>query len=97
VWNRTLDPIFLLDQDGKRLDVAACDYAETPIFRMNEYQVFTDDGLWFSGSEGGSGPAPAGRRFVIVARPSEPLQDVPAVGSAPPLPACEGHAGPPPN
>jgi hypothetical protein len=91
VWNRTLDPIYLLDQDGRRLDVAACGHATVARFRVNHYQVLTEGGLWFSGQVGGTG-APGRERWVIVTGPFDNLRSVEPLDAEPSLPPCLGHA-----
>lgn len=92
VWNQTLDPIFLVDQQGTRLDVAACGFAAIPSFRINAFQVFTDRGLWFSHEVHGSG-LPA-QRYIISATPGflpDYLAEVSAGEPAPSLPPCANH------
>lgn len=90
VWNRTLDPIYVLDQDGKRLDVPACGHAVAPIFRVNEYAVWSDAGRYFRSSVGGQGPNTA-ERFIVLSPRMEPSVHVAASDPLPKLPPCEGH------
>jgi hypothetical protein len=90
VWNRTLDPIFLVDQLGTRLDVPACGHASAESFRVNDYKVSTESGLWFGGGEGNVSGLPS-HRFIISASAHDPLVSVPGTGPLPELPACEGH------
>lgn len=88
VWNRTLDPIFLVDQDGERLDVPACGHAIATQFHVNEVEVRTEQGFYFGSGTTGAGDPGRGQRMVITATPgdaTQPGQD-PAV-----LPPCEGH------
>lgn len=90
VWNRTLDHIYLLDQDGKRLDVPACGNAAAAGFRVNEWAIWTEQGRYIARQEGGQGGPPNERIFVLSPRDS-PIMDVPASGPLPELPPCEGH------
>jgi hypothetical protein len=90
VWNRTLDPIFLVDQLGSRLDVPACGHASVESFRVNDYKVFTENGLWFGGSEGNVSGLPW-HRFIVTASRDDPLVTVVGTGPFPELPGCEGH------
>jgi len=90
VWNRTLDPIFLVDQLGTRLDVPACDHASAVSFRVNDYKVFAETVLWFGGGEGNVSGLPW-HRFIVSASPHDPLVSVLGTGPLPDLPACEGH------
>jgi hypothetical protein len=91
VWNRTLDPIFLVDQDGKRLDVPACGHAVAPVFHVNEWEVRTEQGRITKNSEGGQGGHPPNERYFIVGRRLEPVVTLPASGPLPDLPPCVGH------
>jgi hypothetical protein len=90
VWNRTLDPIFLVDQLGTRLDVPACGHASAESFRVNAYKVFTESGEWTGGQEGNVTGLPW-HRFIISASRSDPIDTVTGTGPLPELPACEGH------
>jgi len=90
VWNRTLDPIYLVDQDGRRLDVPACGYAVAPLFRVNEYAVWSDAGRYFRNTVGGPGN-PAAERLIVLSPRIEPSVHVPSSGLIPQLPPCEGH------
>lgn len=47
VWNRTLDPVFLLDQEGRRLDVPAWGHAVAAQFLMNRVEIRTEQGFYF--------------------------------------------------
>lgn len=88
VWNRTLDPIFLVDQDGRRLDVPACGHAIATQFHVNEIEVRTERGFYFGSGTSGAGDQGRGQRMVITATPGDatrPGQD-PSV-----LPPCVGH------
>jgi hypothetical protein len=89
-WNRTLDPIFLLDQEGRRLDVPACGHAFAPTFRINEYGVWFEQGRYVGGAVGGQGGPPNERIFVLSSR-QEPVVFVPPSGPLPELTPCEGH------
>jgi hypothetical protein len=90
VWNRTLDPIYVLDQDGRRLDVPACGQASAPIFRVNEYAVWSEAGRYFRSSVGGQG-SHTPERFVVLSPRMEPSVPVAASDPLPELPLCEGH------
>src|SRR5690349_16287227 len=90
VWNRTLDPIYLLDQDGKRLDVPACGNAVAPVFHVNDYAIWFEQGRYLGMSTGGSGGPPNERLIVMSAR-DDPIVYAPAFGPPPALPKCEGH------
>lgn len=88
VWNRTLDPIFLVDQDGQRLDVPACGHAIATHFHVNQVEVRTEHGFYFGSGTSGAGDTGRGQTMVITATPGDPMPDGrdPAV-----LPPCEGH------
>jgi hypothetical protein len=90
VWNRTLSRIWLIDQDGKRLDVAACGYAITPAFRVNRYDVWSDAGHYFRTETGGPGPYRNER--LIVLSPSKGMSlGLAPLDTFPAMPRCEGH------
>lgn len=88
VWNRTLDPVFLLDQAGQRLDVPACGHAVAAQFLMNEVEIRTQEGLYFGTGTTGAGDSGRGQRIVITSTPgdSHAAAEEPLV-----LPPCEGH------
>ena len=90
VWNRTLDPIYLLDQEGRRLDVPACGHAFAPTFRINEYEVWFEQGRYSRGSVGGQGQPPE-YRFLVLSPRQEPVVLVASTAPLPELPPCEGH------
>jgi hypothetical protein len=90
VWNRTLDPIFLVDQLGTRLDVPACGHASAVSFRVNDYKVFAENVPWFGGQEGNVSGRPW-HRFIISASAQDPIVLVMETAPLPELPACEGH------
>jgi hypothetical protein len=90
VWNRTVDPIYLVDQVGSRLDVPACGHASADSFRVNTYKVFTDNGQWFGGGEGNVTGLPW-HRFIITASAHDPLVSVLGTVPVPELPECSGH------
>ncbi|NJD27226.1 MAG: hypothetical protein FIA92_02890 [Chloroflexi bacterium] len=88
VWNRTREPVFLLDQDGRRLDVPSCGYAVAPQFLMNRIEVRTEQGFYFGTGTSGIGDPGRGQRMVITAVPGDSMAGV----QAPPvLPPCEGR------
>ena len=90
VWNRTLDPIWLIDQDGKRFDVGPCGYAAAASFRVNEYAVWSKAGRYFRSETGGPGPYRDQR--LIVLSPSKNLSmSLAPLDLFPPMPPCEGH------
>ena len=89
VWNRTLDPMFLLDPDGRVLSVDACGDAVADQFRVNDVTVRTDAGYVFGFGSAGSGAfGSAAQYLVLVAADGEsfPTNDRPVA-----LPACQGH------
>lgn len=88
VWNRTLDPIFLVDQDGRRLDVPACGHAIAAQFHVNKIEVRTEQGFYFGSGTTGAGDPGRGQSMVVTATPGDSTQPGgdPAV-----LPPCEGH------
>jgi hypothetical protein len=88
VWNRTLDPIFLLDEDGRRLDVPACRHAIATTFHVNKIEVRTELGFYFGSGTTGAGDPGHGQKMVITATPGDSTQPGgdPAV-----LPPREGH------
>ena len=88
VWNRTLDPVFLLDLDGRRLDVPACGHAVAAQFLMNEVEIRTEDGFYFGTGTSGVGDSGRGQRMVITAAPGDSLA---AANDQLVLPPCEGH------
>jgi hypothetical protein len=90
VWNRTLDPIWLIDQDGERLDVPACGNAFAPRFRVNLYAIWFDKGRYVQRQEGG-GARPPNERIAVLSPRMSPILDLPASGPLPELPPCEGH------
>lgn len=87
VWNRTLDPVFLLDEDGRRLDVPACGHAVAPEFLLNEVEIRTEEGFYFGTGTTGAGDTGRGQRLVITATPG----DSRAAQDPLDLPPCEGH------
>jgi hypothetical protein len=92
VWNRTLEPIFVSDDDGRQIDVPACGHAGPKLLRMDVVMVHGKadrNGLGFHASADGApqylvfAVAPAGLDLTTI-RPID-------------LPPCEGHLDPPPN
>jgi hypothetical protein len=90
VWNRTLDPIYLLDHDGKRVNVPACGQAFAPSFHVDQWAVWTDNGRYVARQEGGQA-RPSVERFFVLSPRQEPIVDVSASDPLPSLPPCEGH------
>lgn len=88
VWNRTLDPIFLVDQDGRRLDVPACGYALATQFHVNKVEVRTEQGFYFGSGTTGAGDPGRGQSMVVTATPGDSTQPG---GDPTVLPPCEGH------
>jgi hypothetical protein len=87
VWNRTLDPIFVVDQNGKRLDVPACGHAIGDQFQVNQLEVRTERGFYFGSGTSGAGDANRPQVMVITSTPGDSRAAVdPAT-----LPPCEGH------
>ena len=83
VWNRTLEPMFLVDADGRRLDVPACEHSVATTFRVNDVRVRTEEG-YFLGFGGGTGET---QYLVLVADPAEmSREEFPPVA----VPPCEG-------
>ena len=64
VWNRTTEPLFLVDREGRRLDVPACGHAVAEQFEFHEVRVRHEDG-YVLGFGGGSGTT---QYLVLVAR-----------------------------
>jgi hypothetical protein len=88
VWNRTLDPIFLVDQDGRRLDVPACGHAIAAQFHVNKVEVRTELGFYFGSGTTGAGDPGHGQKMVVTASPGD---STPPGGDPAVLPPCEGH------
>ncbi len=88
VWNRTLDPIFLLDQDGRRLDVPACGHAIATQFHVNKVEIRTEQGFYFGSGTTGAGDPGHGQKMVVTATPGD---STPPGGDPAVLPPCEGH------
>jgi len=87
VWNRTLDPIFLLDQNGQRLDVPACGHAIAAQFQVNQVEVRTEEGFYFGSGTSGAGDAGRPQSMVITSTPGDAREAVDPAA----LPPCEGH------
>ena len=87
VWNRTLDPIFLVDQDGQRLDVPACGHAIVNRFHVNQVEVRTERGFYFGSGTTGAGDPGRGQTMIITATPGDTRDGQDPAN----LPPCEGH------
>ena len=84
VWNRTLDPVFLVDETGRRIDVPACGHAEAQSIDVDHVMVHTEVGYVYGfGTRG-----PSSQYLVLVALDGES-----ELTTSPPLsiPACQGH------
>ena len=88
VWNRTLDPVFLLDADDRVLSVDACGHAVAEQLRVNKVDVRMDAGIVFSFSGASVAPTGAPQYLVVVAAVGE---SVPSAQRPVGLPACHGH------
>jgi hypothetical protein len=85
VWNTTTEPIFLIDDDGRRIDVPACGHAESRELRLDRVQVRTAAGYIYAF---GTQPAGASQYLVFVAADGESdLTTVPPVA----IPPCRGR------
>jgi hypothetical protein len=87
VWNRTLDPIFLINQQGQRLDVPACGHAIAERFQVNRVEVRTEQGFYFGSGTTGAGDAGRPQSMVITSKPGDSRDAVDPAA----LPPCEGH------
>ena len=84
VWNRTIEPLFLEDQEGRRLDVPACGQAVAQQFEISGVRVRHEDG-YVLGFGGGTGRT---QYLVLVARSDQvSREEFPPVA----LPACPGR------
>ncbi len=66
VWNRTEEAVFLLDADGRRLDVPACASAAIDAFRVNRVDVRTDRGYVVAFGSAGDGPLASRPQFLVL-------------------------------
>jgi hypothetical protein len=87
VWNRTLDPVFVVNQKGQRLDVPGCGHAIADRFEVNRVEVRTEHGFYFGAGTTGAGDAGRPQSMIITATPGDSRD---AADSAA-LPPCEGH------
>ena len=83
VWNATTAPLFLVDREGRRLDVPACARAVADVFEQQRVEVRTDAGYVMGfGSPGGET-----QYIILVARASDLYHsEIPPVA----IPPCEG-------
>lgn len=88
VWNRTLDPIFVVNQTGQRLDVPACGHAIAAQFQVNQVEVRTEQGFYFGSGTSGAGDAGRPQYMVITSTPGDSRDATDPAA----LPPCEGHA-----
>lgn len=93
-WNRTLDPIFLIDAEGRRLDVPACGHAIAPRFTVNRVEVRTEAGFYFGTGTTGVGDPGRPQQMIITDTPGDSRDALDPTD----LPPCEGHVtvAPPP-
>lgn len=90
VFNRTLEPIFLVAADGERLNVPACGRARDDTFRIDQVRVRTTDG--YIRGFGVGDTTLSGRHVVVVEVAQADLSGIPTLGPPPdPLPPCRGH------
>ena len=84
VWNRTLDPMFLVDGEGRRIDVPGCGHADAQSMDVEHVWVHTDVGYVYGFGTHGS----ASQYLVLVAADGES-----DLTTSPPLsvPPCQGH------
>lgn len=85
VWNTTTVPIFLVDQDGRRIDVPACGHAEPEELRLDAVEVRTEAGYIY-----GFGTQPDGAHQYLVfvaADGASDLTTIPPVA----IPPCQGR------
>jgi hypothetical protein len=85
IWNTTTEPIFLVDKDGRRIDVPACGHAEPEELRLDFVEVRTEAGYIY-----GFGTQPDGARQYLVFVAADGASDLTTI---PPIaiPACRGR------
>jgi hypothetical protein len=89
VFNRTLEPFFLVAADGERLDVPACGDARDVDFRVERVEVRTDLGHIHTFGWASRGP---GRDRLVLVETERSDEAFPLLGVPPePLPPCVGH------
>ena len=88
VFNRTQIDIFLIDADGKRLDVPACGSARDRFFRIDNVRVRTESG--YIRGFGGGDHVLEGQRVFVIEVPTTWDSTVPTLGSPDRLPPCDG-------
>src|SRR5207249_2331923 len=91
VWNRTLDPVAVVDLQGKRVDVPACGFAIADVFRVNAFTVSTAAGVYQQLGEGGVVTEPRERRLLVTSVLTERSRYFSASDPMPKLPTCVGH------
>ena len=89
VWNRTEEDVFLVDADGRRLDVPACRHAAAELFRVNDVRVRTARGYVFGFGSAGDGPLGAGPRYLVLVAADG--ASFPATVRPTDLPPCRGR------
>jgi hypothetical protein len=89
VWNRTEEAVFLLDADGRRLDVPACAGAAVDAFKVNRVDVRTDRGYVFAFGSAGDGPLASRPQFLVVVAADG--QSFPESERPVELPPCRGR------
>jgi hypothetical protein len=83
VWNTTTEPLFLLDREGRRLDVPACGHAAADPFEQHMIEVRHEDGYVMGFGSGGGAT-----QYVILLARSMDIQhtEIPPVA----IPPCRG-------
>jgi hypothetical protein len=83
VWNTTHEPIFLIDEAGRRIDVPACGHADAQLMDVSLVKVRTEVGYVYGfGTRG-----PEKQFLVFVAADGESdLTTIPPVA----IPPCQG-------
>lgn len=90
VFNRTIEPIFLVAADGERMDVPACGRALDDTFRIDQVRIRTKDG--YIRGFGAGDVTLSGRHVVVIEVAQADLSGDPTLEPPPdPLPPCLGH------
>ena len=92
VWNRTVAPLFLVDADGRRVEVPACGTASAAAFDLDRVELRHERGYIRTFGLGVSGERAVHHYFVITSRPDlEPFERFnPGPVRPTELPRCEG-------
>lgn len=84
VWNATTEPLFLIDREGRRLDVPACGHAVADQLEVHGIEVRTEAGYVMGFGSGDSET----QYVILVARSSDIFHSqVPPVA----IPPCQGR------